>query len=226
MDQKFDALPCYYFQFNDDCLITYANEPLCVLFGIKSEAFHGKHLNELLTISSRIFLGTHWLPMLHLQEVVNELYITLKVGVNSRIPLLVNSKRVKTETGYLTDCIGIAISGRQKIEDELIAAKTAYEAALSENAQLTSAQHELNMRAEQLSRSYGISERQNTELKQINKVVTHDLQEPMRKLLFFSEQLDGDLEGMPPNTLKKIQRLSSVIQSLKSTLSGLQEYVW
>ena len=66
--------------------------------------------------------------------------------------------------------------------------------------------------------------KQNEELKQFNHVVTHDLQEPLRKLSVFANLF---LDSPEKNDQRHIaEKIISASQKIRSLLSGLQQYVW
>lgn len=140
--------------------------------------------------------------------------------------MLLNSKRHEVDGTMVIECVGIIVRNREKYEEELLAAKKAYESALSTNSALFEAREALAKHTEQLDRSFSQLEQQHTELKQISKVVTHDLQEPVRKLLYYTDVLNEHKNTLPPNMVKKVERLQSVGMQLQRRVSGLQQYMW
>jgi sigma-B regulation protein RsbU (phosphoserine phosphatase) len=116
------------------------------------------------------------------------------------------------------------VHNRKKFEDELIAAKKAAEKALQENTALLQAKNELQQQAELLDQQMYLVKKQNEELMQFNHVVTHEMQEPLRKLFVFTNMLieDEDSATVPKTVLK----IKSVAEQMRTTLSGLQQYVW
>jgi phosphoserine phosphatase RsbU/P len=225
MDVTLDNSPCYYFCFSDDGVLVSVNRTLCDRLGYTKAEMEQLQLDNLLTLPSRIFYQTHWFPLLKLQQTVSELFVTLVAKDKTFLPVLVNSVRKEANGQIVNECVGILISNRQKYEEELIGAKKAYEAALSTNAALSGAKEQVQEHAMQLDKSLHRLRLQNDELKQINKIVTHDLQEPIRKLLYYSEELQ-ESAGESPAIIKNIARLQTVTNRLRTIVSGLQQYIW
>jgi sigma-B regulation protein RsbU (phosphoserine phosphatase) len=225
MDTLLDTAPCYYFSFADDGKLIEVNQTLCDGLGYARDDLFGAPISQLLTLASRIFYQTHWFPLLKLQETVNELFITVLCRDKVTLPLLVNSTRKVVGGIAINECIGIVVSNRQRYEEELISAKKAYEAALSANTALADYQQQLQQQTTQLNQSIHRLQIRNDELKQVNKVVTHDLQEPVRKLLFYSEQLK-ELNITDPLVFKNLERLQTISHKLQAIVAGLQQYIW
>jgi phosphoserine phosphatase RsbU/P len=226
MDETIDTAPCFYLRFSDNGTLLSFNQTLCDELGYTKTELKNAHLDQVLTLASRIFFQTHWFPLLQLQQEVNELFVTFVRKNKTSLPVLVNSIRRQSDGQAVIICAGILISRRQQYEQELIAAKKAYEAALSTNAALTHSQDQLQQQATQLNTTIHRLGLHNDELKQINKVVTHDLQEPIRKLLFYAEQLRESSEVFTEDGIRYIERLQALTYKLRTIVSGLQRYIW
>lgn len=75
-----------------------------------------------------------------------------------------------------------------------------------------------------LDQQISLSAKQYEELRQFSRVITHDLQEPLRKLFVFTSMLQtAKDEGNNERVVKKIR---SVSEQMRSIVSGLQQYVW
>lgn len=215
-------LPCLYFAFTGDGQVTDVSNTLCTTLGYEAHELIGQKADNFFTISTRIFNQTHLLPLLKMQGYVNEIFITLKAKNNNVVPLLINAT---TQQQLPNNIIvsGILVENRKKYEDELIAAKQAAENALKDNSALQQLQQQLQHRIEQLDTQIHKVEMQNFELRQFNRVVTHDMQEPLRKLSMFSNMLQVQGHGDPIAITRKIQR---VADQMRATVSGLQQYIW
>ena len=77
--------------------------------------------------------------------------------------------------------------------------------------------------AEELDRQILLTNKQNEELKQFSRVITHDLQEPFRKLFVFTGMLDNKEDAMKFNAVTRVKK---VADQMRSIISGLQQYVW
>ena len=120
--------------------------------------------------------------------------------------------------------MGITVHNRKKFEDELVAARKSSEKALNENTALLQAKRELQEHAELLDQQMYLANKQNDELRQFNRVVTHDLQEPLRKLFVFTNLLlENNGEAVVAKTVQKIR---SIAEHMRSLVSGLQQYIW
>ncbi|GAA4343791.1 sensor histidine kinase [Flaviaesturariibacter amylovorans] len=222
MDAYLDRAPCLYFCCDEDGLLLDVNDTLARKLQYEREALVGRKVDILFTLATRIFFQTHFFPLLRMQHHAEEIYITLKGTDGTELPVLVNVER-QDDGGRIRYCyVGIALYHRKKFEDELIAAKKAAETALRENTELQRTQEELRTHAAQLDEQIGLVEMQNEELRQFNRVVTHDLQEPLRKLSVFLNMLRESAQG----TLPVVDKLMRISGDLRTVVSGLQQYVW
>ncbi|WP_281883387.1 ATP-binding protein [Paenibacillus sp. YYML68] len=89
----------------------------------------GRHVNEILTESSKLFYQMYLFPMLKLQGKVEELYMTLKSGDGSEVPVLLNGTCSQRQEATVIDCILIRTPNRHKLEHELLVAKKAAQQA-------------------------------------------------------------------------------------------------
>jgi sigma-B regulation protein RsbU (phosphoserine phosphatase) len=226
MEAYLDTAPCCYFSFRDDGTLYKVNKTLCENLGYSIEELQEQKIELIFTIPTKIFYQTHFFPLLKLQGRAEEIYITLQTKNKDHLPILVNANRGVANGEALNTCVGIIVHNRKKFEDELINAKKTMEAAMRENTELSKAREELQRHTERLDETLFRVKNQNTELRQFNRVVTHDLQEPIRKLTFFSNELLeelGELSGRVPAKIKKLMKVSG---QMRSIVSGLQQYVW
>ncbi|HEV7331186.1 MAG TPA: ATP-binding protein [Flavisolibacter sp.] len=215
--------PCLYFSATDEGFITSVNKTLCYHLGYRQEDLIGQKQDRIFTLPTRIFQQTHLFPLLKMQGHTEEIYITLLTKEGEWLPVLLNAVRREVAGVNLTEYVAIIVHNRKKFEDELVAAKKAAEAALNENTVLLRAKQDLQHHAEMLDQQMALVSKQNEELRQFNHVVTHEMQEPLRKLLMFSNML---LEEAGDANTKTVKKLKSVTEQMRQTLSGLQQYVW
>jgi phosphoserine phosphatase RsbU/P len=225
MNTDIDLLPCFYFASTDDGTIVQVNEVLCKDTGYVKDELVGKSLDGLFSLSTRIFCQTHLYPLIKMQGYASEIFITLQGKNNIQIPVLINAERKIIQDKAVVVYIGILIKNRKLFEDELIAAKKFAEKTLQENTLLTRLKEELHNNLEQLDQQLNLVKKQNEELRQFNRVITHDLTEPLRKLTIFSNML---LESITDKAVqrKTIERVLHISGKMRLLVSGLQQYIW
>ncbi|MEO7446194.1 MAG: ATP-binding protein [Ferruginibacter sp.] len=224
MQHLYKHIPCVYFSASADGNIADVNEVLCKYLDYQRDELVGQKLENIFTLSTRIFQQTHFYPLLQLKGHAEEIYITLKAKDGAHVPMLINAERIDEDGEISFYFAGICVSKRKKFEDEIIAAKKAAEKALNENEALKAAKKELEQHAEQLDLQIALFNQQNKELRQFNHLATHTLQEPVRKLLFYSSQVVET-----PQDAKNVvaaQKFKKAIEDIQNKLQGLQQYVW
>lgn len=219
-----DNAPCLYFSAGDDGIITEANNTLCSYLGYSKEELVGRNVEMIFTVPTRIFQQTHLFPLVKMQGHAEEIFLTLLTRKKEQLPVLINAKRRIGSEAAISMYAGIVVQNRKKFEDELVAARKTAEEALNKNIALQQAREELQKRAEQLDRQMFLVSRQNEELRQFNRVVTHDLQEPLRKLMVFTSLMMDNRNRQPVD--KIIQKIRKVSEQMRSVTSGLQQYIW
>lgn len=224
MKSSYQHIPCVYFAASEDGFITDLNEGLCKCLQYTQAELLGKKLESIFTLSTRIFQQTHFYPLLQMKGHAEEIYITLKAKDGAHVPLLMNGQRLEENGRESFHFAGITVSKRKRFEEEIIAAKKAAEKALNENIALKAAKDELQQHAQKLDRQIALSALQNQELRQLNHLSTHTLQEPVRKLLFFyNEILAMPQDAAAKKTLLKIKKAADDIHH---KLNGLQQFLW
>ena len=224
MNNYIKHAPCIYFSSGDNGTILEVNEFLCLSLDYKPEELRGKKTDTFFTISTRIFQQTHFFPLLKMQGYAEEIFITLQKRNGEQLPVLINAQRKEIDGTFVNLYTGIIVRNRKKFEEELIAAKKSAEAALNESTALMQAKQELQKHGEELDRQIYLVTKQNEELKQFNHVVTHDMQEPLRKLLLYSSMLLHDSEKKEDKKL--VEKIAKVSGQMRDILYGLQQYVW
>lgn len=219
-----DQAPCIYFSLADDGTLLEVNDRLCHVLQYHREELIGKKSEIIFPVATRIFQQTHFFPLLKMQGHAEEIYITIKRKDGEQVPVLINAERKMEGDTAVSVHVGIIVYNRKKFEEELIAARKLAENALNENTDLVKTKQQLQSQTEELSRQVFLVARQNNELQQFSRVVTHDMEEPLRKLSLFSGML---LEGYEDKEQKKLlERIKKVSQQMRTILSGLQQYIW
>ncbi|HKP31205.1 MAG TPA: PAS domain-containing protein, partial [Chitinophagaceae bacterium] len=216
----FEKVPCGIFSFFDDNSILEFNQTLKAFLQLEDENLEGKNVETILTIPSRIFFQTHFFPLLKLQEHTEEIFITLLSKNGEHFPVLLNAKRIQWEDRMLNCCVCIHVPNRKRFEDEIVAARKTAEKALHENSELIKAKVELQLYTERLEKQMRLVSKQNKELQQFNHTVTHNLKEPLRKIIFYANR------GLENQSSPDLQKLNRSIHQMRNVVLGLQRYVW
>lgn len=219
-----DDSPILFYASTDDGKLVNINQRLCRLLGYRAEELYGQRVEVFLTRATAIFQQTHLFPLLKIGGHAEEIFLQLKTKDGRELPVLINAERKQVDDTYVSIFAGILVLNRKKYEDELLAARKAAETALKENTALLQAKKELEQHTRTLDEQMQLVNRQKEELQQFSKVVTHDLQEPLRKLFLFVEKLSVEHgEAKDANTLEKVRAMAGDIRSI---VAGLQQYVW
>lgn len=227
MQDYLETAPCGYFTFNEEGKITSGNARICYLLGYNISALKEKNIEQLLTPASSILYHTHLFPLLKIQGHLDEILITLKGFDGRHVPILFNAKKYSSSGSVNYCCAFITVYHRKKFEDELFAAKKQAEMALLESTEYKRLSQELQNHTELLDEQLVLVEKKNEELRQFNRVVTHELQEPLRKIFVFSERVREDLHANDGGQLKEsVARLSQAANNMQKVVSGLQQFVW
>ncbi len=219
-----DAAPCLVFCFDDNGVFCYVNSTFCSILHFDQSELPGLPVHTVFPVSTKIFYNTHLLPLLTLKGEANELFIFLQTKEGEQVPILINAKRYPVEK--LNVCSGIIVKQRQKFEQELIQARKATEKVLHENTEVISAKQLLKEKTELLERSLQNVEEQSRDLSQFYKSVTHELQEPLRKIFFHIDHLHRDTEKLGIRSQPTLQKLGIAAEKLKYVIGGLQEFAW
>lgn len=225
MESLLDSAPCGYLSFTDTGLIVDVNATLLNLLGYSPGELTNQKFETVLTISSRIFFQTHFFPLLRLHNVANEVFFTLRSKDKQDLPVLVNAVRRQQEGRYLSVCIFMPVAQRQIYESEILQAKRAAEVALQSNEELIKAKQELEHYTQELDRKISQLEQKNQEYRRVTKILFHDLWEPLRKILTFTDLIEQDGQvpaSTPMGTL--LHRIRGAALTISTLLRSLQEF--
>ena len=223
MASVFDNTPCFYFSVRDDGTIMEANNTLCNKLGYNPQEIIDQKQDIIFPLATRIFHQTHLLPLLKIKGNANEIFISLQGKNKELFAVIFNIERKIKVDVAVTDYLGIHIEHRNEYENRLISDKKAAESALLENTALNAANEELNKRIEELDQQINLVKMQSAELKQFNKVMTHDLQEPLRKLSMFSHLL---FYNKKEDIQKIVGKMVNASEKISNIVSSLQQYIW
>ncbi len=215
-----DKAPCGYFSFFDNGNLFHVNETLCNNLHYDKADLSGKNVEFIFTIPTRIFFQTHLFPLVKMHGHAEEIFLSLLTKDGRHLPVLLNAHRAARENEMLTSCAYIIVTNRKKFEDELVTARNAAEKALKENTELMNAKADIQLHAEKLEKQMQTVNKQNHELQQFSHAVSHNLKEPLRKILLFTGKVQGE---HPSPAVKKLIKSS---EQMKTVVSGLQQYIW
>ena len=223
-DILLNLAPCGIFSFTEAGVITMANSYCCKLLEYEQKEMIGTNISILLTLSGRIFYQTHFYPLVKLHQHTEEIFLNLLSKSKKDIPVVLNAVVALTQNEPVIVCSFIQVLNRRKYEDEILQAKKNAENALRKNEVLEKITQELELQQKQLDKQITLLTFQNKELLQLGNVITHDLQEPVRKLILFSHEL---LEGNLADTKKQVALavIKKSSQRIKNLLLNLQEYL-
>jgi PAS domain S-box-containing protein len=134
LDPFLDTAPCGFFSFGDDGVVGVVNTTLLEMLGRARDEVVGAHIENLMTVSSRIFYQTHFFPLLRLEGRAEEIFLTLRHQDGSAVPVLANARRAEREGALAIDCVVMQLRQRQKWEEEMMRARRAAEQANSVKA--------------------------------------------------------------------------------------------
>ena len=223
MSDLLNNAPSGIFSFSDDGILAEVNDTFCSIVRYTKHELIGKKIEELFTISTRIFYQTHFFPLLKMQGFAEEIFILIKTGDREEVPLLLNAKRI-TGTAPINVCSCMTLKNRRKYEDEILEAKKAAERAVNENTELIRIKKELQDNVEILDRRLANLQQRNEELRQFGHIVSHDLQEPIRKVSVFADMLREHINDA--GGIELLQKLVRSYQKMRKMVLGLQQFVW
>lgn len=218
--------PCFIFTFPVDRPLVYINDFMIKKLGYDSSEVIAKlRYEDLLTRGSQIFYKTHFHPILMIEKRVEEVFLSFKSKKGKEYPVLMNlSLNVNEDVASITG-VGLPIVKRNKYEKGILEAKRAAENALMENELLIQTKATLVKSRALLEHQVQKLEGINQEQIEFNKILTHDLQEPIRKIQIFASQLEDsstlkDLNVKSRRCLQRIYEISAYGHRLLRRLQG------
>lgn len=153
--------------------ITNINRTFCSWLGFAPEDLVGKRLQDLLTVGSKIFHQTHWMPLLQIQGSVAEVQLEMLHADGRALPVLVNAIRRNAHGTIRDDLAAFLVHDRRLYERELLLArKRAEELLESERAAQEALARVLRERGTEAQQRAVLAE-------QLVGIVSHDLRTPL-----------------------------------------------
>lgn len=222
-----DQLPAFIFSFTFSGLVRSMNAPLLASLGYASQEVIGvKRFPDLLAPGGKIFYDTHVYPLIRMQGGFNELSLSVSTKNGGVVPLLLNAHITQDAGEGLICCVGIRVDNRNRYEREILEARRQAEEALRDNEHLRQLRSELEQHREALEKRLQHLALQNAELKQINAVLSHDMQEPLRKICLFSQMLQAEsLVLAHPRWGKHLGKIGQAAESMRDMITSLREFI-
>lgn len=216
--------PCGLFSFNDEGVIVQVNESFCALLQYGREELVQRKVTSIFPIATAIFYQTHLYPLLKGKGVASEIFITLKTGGGEEVPVLLNARRAEGNSGVEYVCACLPIHQRKHYEDEIIAARKEAEKAVRENTALLEARTRLQEHITLLDDQMYQLQQRNSDLLQLGKSISHDLQEPIRKLTLYADLMLHQKNKTSGEVT--LQKLVTQTGRVKTLILALQDYLW
>jgi PAS domain S-box-containing protein len=205
-----ERAPCGLIVVGADGAVLAANETLCRWLGYeRSELIGVKKFTELMPMGARVFLQTHWTPLLQIQGSVSEVQLDLLHKRGQRVPMMLNAIR-REHDGQVRDEIALLVATDRKLyERELLAARAKAEAVAIDLAQT---QRELQHANDALS----VEHRRKDEFL---ATLAHELRNPLAPLSNVVETIK--LRGTANISQRELQLLSRQVEQMARLIDDL-----
>jgi sigma-B regulation protein RsbU (phosphoserine phosphatase) len=222
-----DTAPCGYLSFADTGGILKVNKTLLALLGYTdADQLIGKSVESIFTIATRIFYQTHFFPLLKLHGNANEIFFTLTGVDRSEWPVVCNAVRKQDGGAAANHCIFIVASQRSKYEQQILTARREAEAALLENRDLIMAKAESETKGILLAQKLDELRRANEDIVEFGRLISHDLQEPIRKIAVFTDRLAAEnKEVFDQGIIDRLNKINRECYQLRHLSYNLERYL-
>jgi len=179
-DDDWQQAPCGLMIAAADGTIVRANLTVCRWLGYAPEELIGlKRFSELMPMGARVFLQTHWTPLLQIQGSVSEVQLDLFDKQRQRMPMMLSAIR-RQRDGVVHDEIALLIATDRK----------AYERELrAERARAEAATADLALAQSQLSAANAALSLQHRHKDEFLATLAHELRNPLAPMLNVIETL-------------------------------------
>lgn len=201
------------------------NANLLADLGYLPEEIIGKNINDLFTVAGKILFQTHIYPSIKIQKKVNEIFLYFLTKEKMEIPVLFNAKLSDKETSFEITCAGMQVIQRTRLEKDLIETKNNLEKTFDENPDVIEMRAQLRVAEENLESLLRETADRNRDQIELGKVISHDLQEPLRKIMIFSEQLlDLEDKNLDPASIEACKKIRSLVERMRQLLKSLEKF--
>ena len=114
-----EIAPCAILAFDAESgAVTHANRFCRDVLGYTAGELQSLKFDDILTVSTRIFHQTHFLPLLRLHGKADEIFLVLRQKSGAAVPMLANASiLVSGQSPALAVCAFLPVHQRQKYED-------------------------------------------------------------------------------------------------------------
>ena len=213
----YEQAPCGLLSTAPSGLVLRINATLCKWLKISAAEVEGKRrFQDLLTMGSKIFHQTHWLPLLQMQGSVAEVQFEVVTSEGDKLPVLVNALRVEQEREVRHDLAVFLAADRRKYERELLNARKQAEELLSRER---AAREELHAAQSSLQKAL---EQRATLAEQLVGIVSHDLRTPMNAIVLGASLLSSS--ELSQRDRRTVQRVTSAAARATRLIGDLLDF--
>jgi phosphoserine phosphatase RsbU/P len=210
MDEQLNDAPCGFLTLSENSMMLSINHTLLKLLDYHVDQLRGSHINSILTVPARIFYQFYFVPLIKLENLIEEMHLSLQTSNGKEIPVIMNALPRKENGKNVIDCVLMPMRNRSKYENELLTAKKEAESALiakhKANADLEDALNSLKQKQEELlklnkqNQAYKVNTKRELELArkiQITSLTDPIINESIHIEAFYeaSNELSGDIYG-------------------------------
>lgn len=183
-------------------MILRVNRTFCAWVGYASEELvQQRRLQDLLTMGGRIFLQTHWSPLLRMQGSVSEVKLEVVHRDGSTLPMVLNASRREVDGKLRHELAAFVARDRDRYERELIASRKRLEDLVAETQRLHAEAKDRALFAEQMV-----------------GIVSHDLRNPLSTVTMGAEVLAAAVPDTQRRTVERIKAAAGRAANLISEL--------
>ena len=186
----YEHAPCGLLITQPNGTIERVNQTFCLWLGLERETVLGRRFQDLLNMAGRVFLQTHWAPLLQTQGSIAEVKVEMIHADGRSIPLMLNAVRREYPTGVLHELAVFLAEERNKYERELLAARKMAEELLQHQM---SVQSELTSARNRLRLAHAEAEIRAIFAEQMVGIVSHDLRNPLAAIKMAAGLLERSL---------------------------------
>jgi sigma-B regulation protein RsbU (phosphoserine phosphatase) len=219
--------PCGFLVYADNGIIQNLNRTMAVQLGYSDPSeLTGKSFESLLGVAGRIFCQTHFFPLVKMQGRAEEIFFLFKTKEREDLPMICNAARKQSGDTYVTHCAFFRAVERGRYEEKLLLARRNAEQALVENKELNEARVLLEENSIELDRRINQLVRINDELAQFSTIVSHDMQESIRKIAVFADKLAQEGKDLLTEvTARDLQRIKKECERSRELASRLELFI-
>jgi sigma-B regulation protein RsbU (phosphoserine phosphatase) len=218
LEDLYENAPCGYLSIKPDGRIVKVNATFSAWIGWAPEQLIGKRFLDLLNIAGRIFYETHFAPLLRMQGFFHEVALDFQTQQGKSLPALINAAERRDSEGrhLFTRITVFNATDRRRYEHELLAARTAAEAAKREAQELRA-----------VAEASLLDERATAALReQFIAVLGHDLRNPLAaisggaELLLLRTPLDDRTRSIATLIQRSAARMAGLIDNVMDFARG------